>query len=195
MKRIPWVLVAAFAAGCSGEPEPKSRQAEAAFATYRSDCDAARRECERAADSAGMEKGTRGLGAFLQEWAGTPSLKPPADAAERGTALIERCAELEATLKSARALADGSGEDQETVKALDEAQKAIKSMVVLAKDLSSTVEREIIDFASRDRQNALAKSLLASMEDVRETTLPACENAARALVSVRESLKRALATR
>ena len=195
MKRIPWVLAVAFAAGCAGEAPPKSKESETAFESYRSNCAAARQACERAAASAGMEKGTRGLGASLEEWAGISRFKPPADAADRGAALIQRFSELDATLRSARALADGSGEDEETLKAIDAAQKAIKSTAVMARELASGAETDIIEFATRDRQNELAKHLLAAAQDIRETTIPACENAARELVSARESLKRALATR
>ncbi|MEK7467452.1 MAG: hypothetical protein AAB074_08565 [Planctomycetota bacterium] len=195
MKRIPWVLAVAFVAGCAGDPPPKSKESEAAFELYRIDCFSARQACELAADSAGMEKGTRGLGAFLEEWAGTPRLKPPDDAAERGAALIQLFTELDATLRSARAIADGSGEDEESLKAIDEAHQAIKSAAALARERASGAERDIIEFATRDRQNELAKLMLDSAKDIRETTIPRCENAARALVSARESLKRALATK
>ncbi|KAF0245451.1 MAG: hypothetical protein FD180_1570 [Planctomycetota bacterium] len=195
MKRIPWILVAAWVAGCGGDAPPKSREEEAAFEIYRSDCAAARLACERAADSAGMEKGTRGLGAFLEQWAANPKLKPPADAAERGAALSERFAELDATLRSVRAIADGSGEDENTLQAIDHTQKAVKNMAALVRDLASGAEKDIVEFATRDRQNELAQRLLASAQDVRETTIPTCENAARALVSARESLKRARATK
>ncbi len=193
MKRISWVLLAALAAGCASEPAPKSKSAEVAFDTYRSDCAAARQACERAADSSGMEKGTRGLGAFLEQWGANPKLNPPADAVERGKALRERFIELDATLRSARAIADGTGEDEATVEAIDAAQGAIRGLVAAIRELSTEVEKDIIEFATRDRQNELAQRLLASAQDIKETTLPTCENAARALSSARDALKRARA--
>ncbi len=193
MKRISWACLAFVAAGCGGEPEPKSKNAEAAFDAYRSSCVAARQACETAADCSGMEKGTRGLGASLEQWGANPKLNPPADAVERGKALRERFTELDATLRSSRAVADGSGEDEATLEAIDGAQSAIRSLAATIRELASEVDKDIIEFATRDRQSELAQRMLASAQDIKNTTLPACENAARALSSARDSLKRARA--
>ncbi|MCC6740162.1 MAG: hypothetical protein IT452_14040 [Planctomycetia bacterium] len=195
MKRLAVLAGVVLAAGCAGDPPPRSKDAEAAFDAYRSSCAAAQQVCERAADSSGMEKGTRGLGAFLEQWGANPDLKPPADAAERGTALRERFIELDALLRSSRAVADGTGEDEATVQALDDAQSAVRSLVAAIRDLASPFEKDIVAFASRDRQSDLAQRMLASSQDLRETTLPTCENAARSLASARDALKRALAVK
>ena len=171
---------------------PKKTDPDGALQSYRSECAAARQSCERAADSAGMEKGTHGLAAYLGTWAANEKLKPPADAEERGLNLDTIFSELDVTLRASRALADGTATDKKAVDALDSAAKAIRANVASARENAAAVDLAIRDFLKREPQTDLAKHLAASADDVTETTLPTIENAARSLANARDALKRYL---
>ncbi|MCE9583985.1 MAG: hypothetical protein K8T20_15990 [Planctomycetes bacterium] len=189
--RMAGFVVALAVAGCGGDAPKKTDNSEAMEA-YRSDCTAARTACERAADSAGMEKGTHGLARFLELWAADKKSKPPDGLQDHADVLRERFTELDVTLRASRALADGTQTDERTREALDAATRAIRNTVISVREHAAVVEPAIREFIKRDPQSDLAQKLYASIEDVNGTTLPSCETAARSLGSARDALKKVL---